>query len=75
MSKSNYHKLISDQTKNLPDEVLSEILDFVEFVKVKKVKTKGFDNIEAELQFLNRLESEHLESEFLNYKEIYPVEK
>lgn len=72
-------KLILKETRELPHYALNEILDFIQFIKEKKLKKKREDifkdSLSLELSLLNKKESSHLEEEFKDYKEIYPREK
>jgi len=78
MSKALLEKMIVEETKGLSLEALAEILDFVQFIKTKKLKhlaEKSFEkNINIKLTELNKMSLLHLEEEFDNYKEIYPHE-
>lgn len=72
-------KLILKETKGLPPNALNEILDFIQFIKEKKL-TKNRDdiyksNLDLELNLLDKKELSHLEEEIKDYKEIYPREK
>ena len=62
---------ILQNTKGLPASALHEILDFTQFIRVRKLK-KSLDNLTVELTNLNKSEAKHLEEEFKNYKELYP---
>ena len=72
-------KTILKETKGLPPYALNEILDFIQFIKEKKIKKKGVDifkdSLNLELSLLDKKELAHLEEEFKDYKEIYPREK
>jgi hypothetical protein len=72
-------KLILKETKGLPPHALNEVLDFIQFIKEKRLKQNGDDifksNLEFELSLLDREELTHLEEEFKDYKELYPREK
>jgi hypothetical protein len=72
-------KLILQETKGLPPHALNEILDFIQFIKEKKLKKNRDDmyksNLDLELNLLDKKELSHLEEEFKDYKEIYPREK
>ena len=72
MNTARIEKLIIHNTKGLPVEALLEILDFVQFISVRK--KKSFNNLNYELSLLNKTEISHLEEEFQNYKELYPRE-
>ena len=72
-------KYILKETKGLPPDAINEILDFIQFIKKKKVKKKREnivkDNLNYELSILDKRELSHLEEEFKDYKELYPREK
>lgn len=72
-------KTILQETKGLPPYALNEILDFIQFIKEKKIKKKGVDifkdSLNLELSLLDKKGLTHLEEEFKDYKEIYPREK
>ena len=72
-------KIILKETKGLPPYALNEILDFIQFIKEKKVKKKGVDifknSLNQELSLLDKKEMAHLDEEFKDYKELYPHEK
>ncbi len=71
---------IINETKGLPPVVLTEILDFIKFVRHKKRKeTKKLPvfrcSEENYLKTMEKSELNHLEDEFLNYRELYPYEE
>ncbi len=66
----NIKELLHIEIDKLPEPILCEILDFVQFMK-KKLPS---DNIGKELSILDASEKAHLEEEFMNYKELYPHE-
>ncbi len=72
-------KLILKETKGLPLYALNEVLNFIQFIKEKKLKNKREDifkdNLHFELSLLDKNELSHLEDEFKDYKELYPREK
>lgn len=72
-------KQILNETKGLPSKVINEILDFIQFLKEKKLKNNSVktqkDNLNIELSIMDRNELEHLEEEFKEYKVLYPYEK
>ncbi|MFO7890445.1 MAG: hypothetical protein R6V04_08905 [bacterium] len=78
MSKKILEKMIIEETKNLSFESLNEILDFIQFIKTKKLKDivdQSFEkNINTKLSSLNKISLVHLEEEFNNCKKIYPYE-
>jgi len=78
MTKVLLEKMIIEETKGLPFETLSEILDFIQFLKAKKNNIHVADSVKKdinnELSELNTMSLLHLEEEFSNYKELYPYE-
>lgn len=79
MTKAVLEKMIVKETKDLSIETLNQILDFIQFIKAKRLKNfmeesfeKGMNN---ELNELNKMSLIHLEEEFANYKEQYPHER
>ncbi len=76
MSKALLEKIILEETKNLSQETLDEILDFIKFKKLKAQGKHSFaKKIEQELSDLSEVSLTHLEEEFSNYKEHYPREQ
>jgi len=70
MVSDNIPEIILEETKHLPDDLLKEVLDFILFLKSKS-------NLSIENQALSALQQSeltHLESEFENYKLLYPNE-
>jgi len=78
MTKVLLEKMIIEETKGLSFQTLNEILDFIQFIKAKKIKNRVADSLEKdiniELSELNTVSLMHLEEEFSNYKEVYPHE-
>ena len=79
MTKVLLEKMIIEETKGLSFQTLNEILDFIQFIKAKKIKNRVADSLEKdiniELSELNTVSLMHLEEEFSNYKEVYPHEQ
>jgi len=70
-------KLILKETKGLPPFALNEVLDFILFIKEKKLKKKNYSfssDLESELSLVDHKEMIHLEEEFKDYKELFPRE-
>ncbi len=69
-------KLILKETKGLPLYALNEVLDFIKFIKEKRIEKREeenfIDNLNLELSLMDQKELCHLEEEFKDYKEIYP---
>ena len=69
-------KQILKETQGLTSNTLNEILDFILFIKNKRLKVikkkVAKDNLNLELSNMNQKELLHLEKEFKDYKEIYP---
>lgn len=73
MSTAQIQNLIAQNSKDLPKEVLQEILDFIQFLKFKRSGVAA-DSVHNALSGLNSSEEKHLDEEFINYKTIYPAE-
>jgi len=73
MTTAQLEKALIKYSKGLPKEALEEILDFIQFIRQKRLK-KGDDNLTAELSILSKSQAEHLEKEFEDYKKLYPNE-
>ena len=78
MTKPELNKRIVEETHGLSTATLSEVLDFIKFLKGKELKLseeKIFENrVADELDELNKVSLVHLEEEFAHYKELYPYE-
>ncbi|MBC7474987.1 MAG: DUF2281 domain-containing protein [Candidatus Sericytochromatia bacterium] len=61
---------LSKNIKGLPNEILQEVLDFVLFLKEKRLSELLINDIEKELRNLDKNELLHLEKEFENYEEM-----
>lgn len=70
MSTEDLEQKITNSTKGLPEHLLQEILDFIEFVILKR--TEKEQSINRVLTSLDAEELVHLEEEFHDYKEVYP---
>lgn len=68
MSDSNIN-IILKEAKELPDDLLKEVLDFVILLK-----NRNENAAEHSLYSLQQDELSHLEEEFVNYKKLYPNE-
>jgi Protein of unknown function (DUF2281) len=63
---------ILERTALLPENLLQEVYDFVEFLNQKQ--QRYLSDLEDNLSVFNQSEITHVEEEFLNYKELYPRE-
>ena len=73
MTLAQLEKTLLEYTRGLPKDALQEILEFVQFIRQKKLKGSA-DNLKAELSQLNKSQNAHLDDEFKDYKKLYPVE-
>lgn len=75
---SQIERLILKETENLPQNILNEILDFILFIKHRRLKNTENnlveDDLNNDLHILDNKELLHLEEEIRNYKELYPHE-
>jgi hypothetical protein len=75
-----YQQLILEGIKDLPPEVLLEIVDFIYFARKRTLQPYAFAEevypalLGAELRQLSRDEEAHLEDEFKDYDRLYPRE-
>lgn len=60
-------------TKGLSKEALREVIDFVLFLRQKRLKSPT-NNLTQDLSIMNEEQTEHLEMEFKDYKKHYPSE-
>lgn len=80
MTIQNYQQLILEGTRDLPNETLQEIVDFVLFLRKRTFDREGFDRemesviLHAELSDLDRTEGSHLEMEVDGYEQRFPRE-
>lgn len=73
MTTVQFEKLVIEKTKDLPLEMLEEILDFIQFLREKN-KNKFSKKITSTLNNLNKSQISHIDDEFANYKKLYPIE-
>ncbi|HRE40300.1 MAG TPA: hypothetical protein PLG90_03125 [Ignavibacteria bacterium] len=69
MSVKELLHIIEKNSSALSEEQINKIAEFIYLVK-----SGNEPNIDIYLKNLNSFEQTHLENEFLNYKEKYPVE-
>ena len=80
MTEHAYQQLIVRGLQGLPESVLSEIADFVYFLRKRALQPHAFEEerkgalLGEELKKLSRNEEEHLEKEFEDYDQRYPRE-
>ena len=80
MPNVEIEQTIFKETQGLSANALQEVLDFIQFIKMKehRKEKKHFAtdrNIDKELRALGTNSIAHLEEEFANYKELYPYEE
>ena len=73
MNASQIENQIIQNSKGLPADILQEILDFIQFLKIKRAGIIT-DSVQKGLSEFNSSEVEHLEEEFTDYKTLYPRE-
>ena len=73
MTTLQFEKIFIWYTRYLPKEMLMEILDFIQFLRERKLN-KSSDNLTEELTKLSHSQVKHIEKEFINYKQLYPIE-
>jgi hypothetical protein len=81
MTALSLKSVIEQNLKGLSDEALREIVNFVLFVRIRQNNENSLNEQDlskmlfAELSALNITETTHLEAEFENYQNKYPLEK
>lgn len=80
MTHQTYQQLIIEGTRDLPPEVLAEIVDFIYFVRKRVLQPHAYEEevrgilLEAELKRASQEASTHLEAEFASYDQRHPRE-
>ena len=64
---------VLENLKVLPPGKKQEVLEFAEFLS-KKEKNGSKTNIDHELSLMDENELTHLETEFENYEQLYPLQ-
>lgn len=72
MGALELRKAILEKTALLPENLLKEVYDFVEFLNLKQ--NQYLADLQEKLTDFTNSEMIHVEEEFLNYKELYPRE-
>ena len=69
-------QIITEGIKGLPQTYLSEVADFVVFVRRRAMEQQPYDvaAIHQELSLLNAHEQAHLEEEFRDFDQQFPKE-
>jgi hypothetical protein len=81
MSTSALKKIIQNGIRDLPEEGLKMVADFVLFIRVRLAHEKDLDEekmmefLSKELEQLSASETAHLEEEFENYEKDFPIEQ
>ncbi|GAB3757270.1 hypothetical protein [Spirosoma pomorum] len=72
----NFEQPIVEGIKGLPQQYLSEVADFVLFLRRRVIEQQSYDvdSIRQELSMLNAHEQQHLEDEFADFYQRYPKE-
>ena len=60
-------------TKGLSKEALREVIDFVQFLRQKRLKSSS-NSLTQDLSIMSAEQTSHLEEEFKDYKKLYPSE-
>ena len=58
-------------TKGLSKEALREVIDFVQFLRQKRLKSSS-NSLTQDLSIMSSEQTVHLEEEFKDYKKLYP---
>ncbi|MCC5924432.1 MAG: hypothetical protein JJT77_11660 [Crocinitomicaceae bacterium] len=60
-------------TKGLSKDALREVIDFVQFLRQKRLKSAS-NSLTKDLSLMSAEQTLHLEEEFQDYKKLYPSE-
>ena len=80
MTSESFEKLIVEGIKDLPQEALVEIADFIYFIRKRFTQPQNYEEelqsllFSLEIKRLDYKEAIHLEKEFDNYDKLYPKE-
>ena len=80
MTTQTYQQVILEGIRDLPNDALAEIADFVFFLRKRTFDREGFERdleailLNAELSELSHTEESHLEMEFKGYEQQFPRE-
>ena len=66
-----FEQVIMQGIKDLPQQYLSEVADFVVFLRQKSIKSYNFQD---ELSLMNEHQIKHLEDEFKDFDKQFPKE-
>ena len=81
MTSSALQQFIRNGIRDLPKDSLEEVANFVLFIRARLAQGKDFkeqallDFLSKELKMLDASEMSHLEKEFKNYENDYPLEQ
>ena len=75
MTAQTYRQVISSAINDLPAEALIEIIDFLHAIRQRSLRQQArYDSLSVALNQLSQSESHHLEQEFADYEQLYPIE-
>ena len=78
MDDQTLHEIIQEGLKDLPEESLVQVAEFVLFLRKRTLDPQAFQDdleaicLEAELGRMARAEGKHLEEEFADYERKFP---
>jgi hypothetical protein len=65
-------QLLARNTADLPAELLQEVLDYVQFLRLKRLPQAAADVLRTELLLGQQHEWQHLEEEFADFEQRFP---
>jgi hypothetical protein len=78
MSRTEINSKIRQLTQELPEDLLKEVLDFMNFLKEKRLHLPSLKQEESDFRYgleeLAGQEQAHLEEEFFEYQKHFPRE-
>ena len=70
----DFENVILQGIRGLPKQYVSEVADFVLFLRQKAIQNNDFYDFKKELSLLNEQEISHLEEEFKDFDKLFPKE-
>ena len=73
MNTTQLENELLQYTKGLSKEALREVIDFVQFLRQKRLKSSS-NSLSQDFSTMSSEQTFHLEEEFKDYKKLYPSE-
>ena len=74
LSPATTRQLLARYTADLPADLLQEVLDYVQFLRLRRLPHAPADVLRTELELSQQHEWQHLEDEFVDFEQRFPLE-